>query len=137
MQPDFHAISGAEGWQLSNPSILSAAALRASVDIFDEAKMKRLRAKSKTLTSYLEFLLDQKPSKRFSIITPRDSAHRGAQLSLRVNANGRAICDALAKDGIICDWREPDIMRVASVPLFNTFLDVHAFAEKFLAAIHR
>jgi kynureninase len=137
MQPDFHAISGAEGWQLSNPSILSAAALRASVDIFDEAKMKRLRAKSKTLTSYLEFLLDQKPSKRFSIITPRDSAHRGAQLSLRVNANGRAICDALAKDGIICDWREPDIMRVAPVPLYNTFLDVHAFAEKFLAAIHR
>jgi kynureninase len=137
MQPDFHAISGAEGWQLSNPSILSAAALRASVDIFDEAKMERLRAKSKTLTSYLEFLLDQKPSKRFSIITPRDSAHRGAQLSLRVNANGRAICDALAKDGIICDWREPDIMRVAPVPLYNTFLDVHAFAEKFLAAIHR
>ncbi|MGA2844909.1 MAG: kynureninase [Candidatus Acidiferrales bacterium] len=118
-------------------SILSAAALRSSVDIFDEAKMERLRAKSETLTSYLEFLLDQKPSKRFSIITPRDSAHRGAQLSLRVNANGRAICDALAKDGIICDWREPDIIRVAPVPLYNTFLDVHAFAEKFLAAIHR
>jgi kynureninase len=137
MQPDFHAIPGAEGWQLSNPSILSAAALRASLDVFDEAKIEHLRAKSESLTSYLEFLLDQKPSKKFSIITPRDSAHRGAQLSLRVNENGRAICDALAKDGIICDWREPDILRVAPVPLYNTFLDVYTFAEKFLGATQR
>ena len=137
MQPDFHAIPGAEGWQLSNPSILSAAALRASVEIFDEANMQRLRAKSELLTGYLEFLLDQQASKNFSIITPRDSAHRGAQLSLRVLENGRAICDALAKEGIICDWREPDILRVAPVPLYNTFLDVYTFAEKFLSATHR
>jgi kynureninase len=137
MKPDFHAIPGAEGWQLSNPSILSAAALRASLDVFDEAKIDRLRAKSDSLTSYLEFLLDQEPSKKFSIITPRDSAHRGAQLSLRVNENGRAICDTLAKEGIICDWREPDILRVAPVPLYNTFLDVYTFAEKFLSATQR
>jgi kynureninase len=137
MRPDFHAISGADGWQLSNPSILSAAALRASLDIFDEAKIEHLRAKSESLTSYLEFLLDQKPSKKFSIITPRDSSHRGAQLSLRVSENGRAICDALAKEGIICDWREPDILRVAPVPLYNTFLDVHTFAEKFVTATNR
>jgi kynureninase len=137
MPPDFHAIPGAEGWQLSNPSILSAAALRASLDIFDEANMQRLRAKSELLTGYLEFLLDRDPSKKFSIATPRDSAHRGAQLSLRVTENGRSLCEALAKDGIICDWREPDILRVAPVPFYNTFLDVHAFAEKFLAAIHR
>jgi kynureninase len=137
MKPDFHPIPGAEGWQLSNPSILSAAALRASLDIFDEAKMERLRAKSELLTGYLEFLLEQDRSKRFSIITPRDSAHRGAQLSLRVNENGRAICDALAKEGIICDWREPDILRVAPVPLYNTFLDVYTFAEKFLSATQR
>jgi kynureninase len=137
MQPDFHAIPGAEGWQLSNPSILSAAALRASVEIFDEANMQRLRAKSELLSGYLEFLLDQQASKNFSIITPRDSAHRGAQLSLRVLENGRAICDALAKEGIICDWREPDILRVAPVPLYNTFLDVYTFAEKFLSATQR
>jgi kynureninase len=135
MPPDFHAIPGAEGWQLSNPSILSAAALRASLDIFDEATMQRLRAKSELLTGYLEFLLNQKSSKKaFSIITPRDGAHRGAQLSMRISENGREVCDALAKEGIICDWREPDIMRVAPVPLYNTFSDVHTFAEKFLAA---
>ncbi|MGD0543555.1 MAG: kynureninase [Candidatus Acidiferrales bacterium] len=136
MPPDFAAIPGAEGWQLSNPSILSAAALRASLDIFDEATMQRLRGKSEQLTGYLEFLLDQAWSKNFSIITPRDSSHRGAQLSLRLSENGRAVCDALAKEGIICDWREPDIMRVAPVPLYNTFSDVHTFAEKFLAATH-
>jgi kynureninase len=136
MPPDFAAIPGAEGWQLSNPSILSAAALRASLDIFDEATMQRLRGKSEQLTGYLEFLLGQSWSKNFSIITPRDSSHRGAQLSLRLSENGRAVCDALAKEGIICDWREPDIMRVAPVPLYNTFSDVHTFAEKFLAATH-
>jgi len=137
MPADFQAIPGAEGWQLSNPPILSAAALRASLDIFDEATMQRLREKSESLTGYLEFLLEQGHSSKFSIITPHDSALRGAQLSLRVSENGRALCDALAKEGIICDWREPDIMRVAPVPLYNTFLDVHIFAEKFLAAIQR
>ena len=137
MPPDFQAIPGAEGWQLSNPSILSAAALRASLEIFDEATMQRLRAKSELLTGYLEFLLDQDIAKKFSIITPRDSANRGAQLSLRVAEHGRAVCDALANDGIICDWREPDILRVAPVPLYNTFSDVHTFADKFLAAIHQ
>jgi kynureninase len=137
MLPDFQVIPGAEGWQLSNPSILSAAALRASLDIFDEATMQRLRAKSESLTGYLSFFLNQNASKKFSVITPQDTAQRGAQLSLRVAENGRAICDALAKDGIVCDWREPDILRVAPVPLYNTFLDVHTFAEKFLAAIDR
>jgi len=135
MPPDFDAMPGAEGWQLSNPSILSAAALRASLDIFDEAPMQRLRAKSELLTGYLEFLLDQASSSSFSIITPRHSAHRGAQLSLRVTKNGREVCNTLGKAGIICDWREPDIMRVAPVPLYNTFSDVHTFAEKFLAAM--
>jgi kynureninase len=137
MLPDFQVIPGAEGWQLSNPSILSAAALRASLDIFDQATMQRLRAKSELLTGYLSFFLGQNASKKFSVITLQDTAQRGAQLSLRVAENGRAICDALAKDGIICDWREPDILRVAPVPLYNTFSDVHTFAEKFLAAIHR
>lgn len=135
MGPDFHAIPGAEGWQLSNPSILSAAALRASLNIFNEAVMERLRAKSEALTGYLEFLLDRADSDKFSIITPRDSAQRGAQLSLRVKHNGRAICDGLAEQGVICDWREPDILRVAPVPLYNSFSDVYVFAEKFSAAL--
>ena len=135
MGPQFQPIAGAEGWQLSNPSILSMAALRASMDIFDEVGMERLRAKSERLTTYLEFLLEQKPQEGFSIITPRDPAQRGAQLSLRVTKNGRAVCESLAQHGIICDWREPDIMRVAPVPLYNSFLDVHTFAEKFLTEI--
>jgi kynureninase len=87
------------------------------------------------LTTYLEFLLEQKPQEGFSIITPRDPAQRGAQLSLRVTKNGRAVCESLAHHGIICDWREPDIMRVAPVPLYNSFLDVHTFVEKFLTEI--
>jgi kynureninase len=136
MGPDFRAIPSAEGWQLSNPSILSAAALRASMDIFNEVGMERLRAKSKALTGYLEFLMDRAGSDKFSVITPRDPAQRGAQLSLGVKHIGRAICDRLAEQGVICDWREPNILRVAPAPLYNSFLDVYAFAEKFLAALH-
>jgi kynureninase len=135
MEPKFQAIAGAEGWQLSNPSILSMAALRAATDIFDEVGMQRLREKSLKLTGYLEFLLEQTPVESFSIITPRDPAHRGAQLSLKIRKNGRAVCDHLGQQGILCDWREPDILRVAPVPLYNSFLDVHTFAEKFLAKV--
>jgi kynureninase len=135
MGPDFQPIAGAEGWQLSNPSILSLAALRASMDIFDEARIERLRAKSELLTGYLQFLLNQKPSETFDVITPTDLAQRGAQLSLRIKRNGRNVCDALTKKGIICDWREPDIMRVAPVPLYNSFLDAYVFAENFLKAV--
>ncbi len=135
MPPQFQPIPGAEGWQLSNPSILSMAALRASMEIFDEATIKRLRAKSEALTAYLEFLLAQQPCENFSILTPRDPSQRGAQLSLQIRKGGRAICDLLAQQGIICDWREPDILRVAPVPLYNSFLDVHTFADKFLSQV--
>jgi kynureninase len=135
MPPNFQPIVGAEGWQLSNPSILAMAALRASMEIFDEATMARLRAKSETLTSYLEFLLTRQPEGNFSILTPREPSQRGAQLSLQMKKGGRAICDKLAQRGIICDWREPDILRVAPVPLYNSFVDVHTFADKFLAEI--
>jgi len=131
MGPDYHAIATAEGWQVSNPSILSLAALRASMEIFDEAGIERLRVKSELLTGYLESLLDQDRPEQFSIITPRNPAHRGAQLSLRLARGGRAICDTLAAQGVLCDWREPDILRVAPVPLYNSFSDVFTFAEKF------
>jgi kynureninase len=135
MGPNFRPIPGAEGWQLSNPSILSLAVLRASMDIFDEVGIDRLRAKSERLTSYMEFLLKQADSKEFQIITPSDPAQRGAQLSLRINMNGREVYDSLTKAGIICDWREPDVIRVAPVPLYNSFLDVHIFVEHFLNAV--
>jgi kynureninase len=135
MPAQFQPIPGAEGWQLSNPSILSLAALRASMEIFDEATIARLRAKSETLTAYLEFLLAQQANDEFSILTPRDPAQRGAQLSLQVKKRGRAVCDRLAQQGILCDWREPDILRVAPVPLYNSFLDVHTFADKFLSEV--
>jgi kynureninase len=111
------------------------AALRASMEVFDEAGMERLRAKSELLTGYLEFLLSHNRPGGFSIITPRNPAHRGAQLSVRVTRGGRAICDTLAAQGVICDWREPDILRVAPVPLYNSFSDVFTFVEKFRAAL--
>jgi kynureninase len=97
--------------------------------------MPALRAKSLALTSYLESLLRQRPSSNFSIITPSDPAQRGAQLSLRLHYKGRAVCDALKEQGVICDWREPDILRVAPVPLYNSFIDAYTFVEKFVPIV--
>jgi kynureninase len=88
-----------------------------------------------SLTAYLEFLLEQHPSRSFSIITPRDPAQRGAQLSFRLHNKGRAVCDALKERGVICDWREPDILRVAPVPLYNWFSDVYNFVEEFVPIV--
>jgi kynureninase len=135
MGPKFQPMSGADGWQLSNPSILSLAALRASMDIFHEASMERLRAKSVSLTSYLEFLLSRKASPKFSIITPREKERRGAQLSIRVPRNGRALCEHLTQEGILGDWREPDTFRVAPVPLYNSYRDVFRFVRRFAAVL--
>ena len=135
MGPEFRPMLGAEGWQLSNPPILSLAALRASMEIFDEVGMPAVREKSLLLTGYLEFLLQQQQSERFSIITPPEPERRGAQLSIRVPNGGRTVCQRLTEEGVLCDWREPDILRVAPVPLYNTFQDVQAFVEKFAAAL--
>lgn len=135
MGPQFHPMPGAEGWQISNPPILALAALRASMDIFSEAGMERLRAKSILLTGYAEFLLREKNLPGVSIITPREEARRGAQLSLRVSQKGREICDKLADDGILTDWREPDILRLAPVPLYNSYQDVFAFVQRFSSAL--
>lgn len=134
MGPDFHAMEGAEGWQLSNPPILALAALRASLDIFSEVGMEQLRAKSISLTGYADFLLRERKSPKFSIITPREERRRGAQLSLRLQ-QGREICDSLASQGIIGDWREPDILRIAPVPLYNSYQDVFHFVEHFSSAL--
>jgi len=135
MGPKFQPMPGAEGWQLSNPSIVSLAVLRASMDLFREAGMDRLRAKSELLTGYAEFLLSQTTTKRFSIITPHQKDRRGAQLSIRISENGKGLCEELSREGIIGDWREPDTFRVAPVPLYNSFHDVFQFATRFIAAI--
>jgi kynureninase len=135
MGPNFQPMAGADGWQLSNPSIVSLAVLRASMDIFHEAGMERLRAKSLSLTGYLEFLLDRQASANFSIITPREHGRRGAQLSIRIPRNGRALCERLAQEGIVGDWREPDTFRVAPVPLYNSYHDVSRFVRRFAAVI--
>jgi kynureninase len=128
MGPEFHPMQGAEGWQISNPPILQMAALRASLEIFDEAGMSKLRAKSEKLTGYLEFLLGQIENERISVITPSDASQRGCQLSIRVKDADRSLFDAITSQGVSTDWREPDVIRVAPVPLYNSFSDVFAFA---------
>jgi kynureninase len=135
MGPEFQAMAGADGWQLSNPSIVSLAVLRASMDIFHEARMERLRAKSLSLTGYLEFLLNQNGSDKFSIVTPHEKERRGAQISIRIRQQGRALCKRLAEEGIVGDWREPDTFRVAPIPLYNSHQDVFRFVQRFAAVI--
>ena len=135
MGPEFHPMEGAEGWQLSNPPILALAALRASMEIFSEAGMDRLRAKSVALTGYMEFQLGQLASPKFSIITPSEQERRGAQLSIRLPSEGRKLCERLTAVGVIGDWREPDTFRVAAIPLYNSYQDVYRFVQRFSAAL--
>ncbi len=129
MRDEFKPLKGAEGWQLSNPPILSMAAIKASLDIFDEVGMRALREKSILLTGYLEYLLDQVDSDRIKIITPSESKDRGCQLSLQVLGADKTLYDAITKDGVISDWREPDVIRIAPAPLYNSFEDVYKFVE--------
>ena len=132
MEPGFRPIPGAEGWQLSNPPILSLAAIRASLDVFLEAGgMEPLREKSVRLTGYLEWLLQRELGDAVEILTPGDPHRRGCQLSLQVksNASGRTVFERLEAAGVTCDWREPDVIRVAPVPLYNRFEEVHRFVE--------
>lgn len=129
MRPEFHAIPGAEGWQVSNPPILQMAALRASLEIFDEAGMAALRRKSERLTGYLESLISEIGNDRISVITPTNPSERGCQLSIRVRNADKGLFEAITSRGVVADWREPDVIRVAPAPLYNTFGDVHRFAE--------
>jgi len=131
----FDPLSGAEGWQLSNPPILPLAALRAAMEIFDAVGMSQLRTKSERLTGYLEALLQQNGTSELAILTPQDPQQRGAQLSLYLPHNGRAVYEQLVQSHVVCDWREPDVIRVAPVPLYNSFTDVYRFAERFAHAL--
>lgn len=132
MEPGFRPIPGAEGWQLSNPPILSLAAIRASLDVFTEAGgMEPLREKSVRLTGYLEWLLRRDLAEPVEILTPADPHRRGCQLSLRVRSSvpGREVFERLEASGVTCDWREPDVIRVAPVPLYNRYEEVWRFVE--------
>lgn len=136
MEPGFKPMEGAEGWQLSNAPVLSMAAHWASLEIYDEVGMERLNEKTVLLTGYLEFILDELTAKykdqcRFEIITPREKTRRGAQLSILVHGKGKALFDALSANGVVADWREPNVIRVAPVPLYNSFEDVY-YLGKFM-----
>ncbi|MBI2677860.1 MAG: kynureninase [Candidatus Koribacter versatilis] len=135
MGPDFQPMAGAEGWQVSNPAVLSMAALRASLEIFDQAGMEAIRQKSVALTGYLESQLEQHRGPRFTVITPREASRRGAMLSIRISENARRVVERLAEQGVHTDFREPNILRVTPAPLYNSFTDVARFVEQFLAAL--
>lgn len=127
MRHDFDAIPGAEGWQLSNPPILSMAAIKASLDIFNEVGMDKLREKSVKLTGYLELLLQELGEDVIKIITPNNPEERGCQLSIQVKCADKNLHKKLTEANVITDWREPDVIRVAPTPLYNSFEDVHKF----------
>jgi len=127
MRDDFDPLPGAEGWQLSNPPILPLAAMRASLEIFDEAGIQNLSSVSKTNSQLMYDALASIP--HVKLITPADPEQRGCQLSLLVEQNGRAVFDHLSKAGVIADWREPNVIRIAPVPLYNTTEDIECFVS--------
>ncbi len=132
MAPHFQPTPGADGWQLSNPPILGLAPLRAALDQFDRAGMPALREKSLRLTGYLEQLIDAGLTDLLQVVTPRDPAERGAQLSLRVRDGreaGRELFAFLQARGVLGDWREPDVIRISPAPFYNSHGDVLRFAQ--------
>jgi kynureninase len=140
MGPEFTPIAGAQGWQISNPPVLSAAPLLASLDVFRRAGMRRLREKSIALTGYLQHLVDTRLKGLVEVVTPDAPAERGCQLSLRIvrsPAAARRCHDHLSAAGIVADWREPDVLRLAPVPLYNSYGDVLAAAEALSQAIRQ
>ncbi|MEE2765556.1 MAG: kynureninase [Candidatus Neomarinimicrobiota bacterium] len=128
MGPDFIPIKGAEGWQISNAPILGLACLRSSMEIINDIGMLALRTKSEELTAYMEYLLNQL-SDSLKIITPSDPAQRGCQLSVVMNNSGKQVYEKLKAKNVICDWREPDVIRLAPKPLYNSFSEVYQFVE--------
>ncbi|MFA7326891.1 MAG: kynureninase [Candidatus Kapaibacterium sp.] len=129
MGREFDGIHSAEGWQLSNPPIFQLAALNASLDIFEEVGMEKLNEKTSKLTGYLEQLVNSIGTDTIEIITPSDQKQRGCQLSIRVKNADKSLFDELTKHNIISDWREPDVIRVAPVPLYNSYEDCYKFAD--------
>jgi len=140
MGPQFNPIAGAQGWQISNPPVLSAAPLLASLDIFQRAGMRRLREKSIALTAFLQRLIESLLPGLVDIITPEAAGDRGCQLSLRIArspAAARRCHDFLTAAGVVTDWREPDVLRLAPVPLYNSYSDVFAAVDALAQAVRR
>ncbi|MFD2566256.1 kynureninase [Pseudotenacibaculum haliotis] len=129
MRQPFDVMPGAEGWQLSNPPILSMAAIKASLDIFAKVGMDALREKSIKLTGYFEYLINQIGSDKIKVITPSDPQQRGCQLSVQVKDADKSLHQKLTENNVITDWREPDVIRCAPVPLYNSFEDVYRMVE--------
>lgn len=133
MEQGFHPIPGAEGWQLSNAPVLAMAVHKVALDMHCKAGMPALRKKSLELTAYLEYLLQQISNQdrgvAFEVITPSNPDERGAQLSILVHGKGKELFDKIAEAGVIADWREPNVIRVAPVPLYNSFTDVFQFVK--------
>lgn len=140
MEPGFQPIKGAEGWQLSNAPVLGMAAHLASIEIFDEAGMERIGEKRDLLTAFLEFVIDDISARNtervnFELITPRDKTKRGSQLSIMAKGQGKALFDELSAKGVVADWREPNVIRVAPAPLYNSFEDCYWFGQLLEKAI--
>jgi len=131
MEKGFIPMHGADGWQLANSNVLGLAAHQASLDIFQKAGMDNLRTKSEKLTGYLEYLIREinGDSGVLEIITPENPAERGCQLSLLIHRGGKAVFDEFYKHGVVGDWRNPNVIRLAPTPLYNSFLDVFRFAQ--------
>ena len=133
MASGFKPMSGAPGWQLSNAPVLTMAACKASMDIFDEVGMESLVAKSREMTNYMEFVLNDISSRydncNFEVITPQAQAARGCQLSVLMHGQGKDMFDFLTQEGVIADWREPNVIRLAAIPLYNSFEDVYMLGE--------
>lgn len=128
-------MKSAEAWQMSNAPILTMAAHKASVDIFEEVGMEKLLKKQKALSGYLEFIVDDinsslnTPNTSLEIITPRNWEERGCQVSVIAHGYGKDLFNQLTNEGVISDWREPNAIRMAPVPLYNSFEDVYRFGE--------
>lgn len=130
MRKEFDPIPGAEGWQLSNPPILSMAAIRASLAVFKKAGFKNIREKSEKLTGFLAFLMNEMGHDEIQIITPKNPEDRGSQLSIELKKAGKTFFEELTQAGVIADWREPNVIRLAPVALYNSFEDVYNLVEK-------
>ena len=140
MKPGFNPMRGAEGWQLSNAPVLGMAVHLASLDIFDEAGMDRIGEKRDQITSFLEHVIEDVATRvsdkcQLEIITPKDISKRGAQLSIVAHGQGRSLFDALTELGVIADWREPNVIRIAPAPLYNSYEDCFRFGKHLEAAI--
>lgn len=139
MKKGFRPTPGVDGWQLSNHPVLLSAAHLAALEIFEQAGMKNLRRKSEQLTGYLEYILNSLDPEHhlYRLLTPTGVKERGCQLSVFMKRNGRKVFDKIAKAGIVADWREPHVIRLAPAPLYNTFEEVFRFGKIMAAALDR